>query len=115
MADEAKFLELAFSGARGWGAWGFSSWQAQQEKALRELEAEARRRWQTAHQKAVQQVCCQLYEEGAENGTVMCIPLHPFLVGQPHRLKPLPPKNNTHRRVILPPPLLIATHQKVWT
>lgn len=28
----------------------------------------------------------QLYEEGAENGTVMCIPLHPFLVGQPHRL-----------------------------
>jgi peptidoglycan/xylan/chitin deacetylase (PgdA/CDA1 family) len=30
----------------------------------------------------------QLYEEGAESGTVMCIPLHPFLVGQPHRIKP---------------------------
>lgn len=30
----------------------------------------------------------QLYEEGAENGTVMCIPLHPFLVGQPHRVGP---------------------------
>ncbi len=28
----------------------------------------------------------QLYEEGAENGQVMCIPLHPFLIGQPHRI-----------------------------
>ncbi len=28
----------------------------------------------------------QLYEEGAESGTVMCIPLHAFTVGQPHRL-----------------------------
>ena len=31
----------------------------------------------------------QLYEEGAESGRVMCIPLHPFLSGQPHRLQPL--------------------------
>ena len=30
----------------------------------------------------------QLYEEGAVSGTVMCIPLHPFLVGQPHRIGP---------------------------
>ena len=30
----------------------------------------------------------QLYEEGAQSGTVMCIPLHPFLVGQPHRIGP---------------------------
>lgn len=30
----------------------------------------------------------QLYEEGAESGTVMCVPLHPFLVGQPHRVNP---------------------------
>jgi allantoinase len=28
----------------------------------------------------------QLYREGAESGTVMCIPLHPYLVGQPHRI-----------------------------
>jgi allantoinase len=28
----------------------------------------------------------QLYEEGADNGQVMCIPLHPFLIGQPHRI-----------------------------
>ena len=28
----------------------------------------------------------QLYEEGAETGTVMCIPLHSYLVGQPHRI-----------------------------
>ncbi len=30
----------------------------------------------------------QLYEEGADSGTVMCIPLHPFMVGQPHRIEP---------------------------
>ncbi len=30
----------------------------------------------------------QLYREGAESGQVMCIPLHPFLVGQPHRIGP---------------------------
>lgn len=28
----------------------------------------------------------RLYMEGAENGTVMCLPLHPFLIGQPHRI-----------------------------
>jgi allantoinase len=27
-----------------------------------------------------------LYEEGGESGRVMCIALHPFLIGQPHRL-----------------------------
>ena len=29
----------------------------------------------------------QLYAEGAESGRVMCIALHPFLIGQPHRIK----------------------------
>ena len=29
----------------------------------------------------------QLYQEGAESGRVMCIALHPFLIGQPHRIK----------------------------
>jgi len=29
----------------------------------------------------------QLLEEGADSGTVMCIPLHAYLVSQPHRLK----------------------------
>lgn len=28
----------------------------------------------------------RLYAEGATSGTVMCIPLHPYLIGQPHRL-----------------------------
>ena len=28
-----------------------------------------------------------LYEEGAESGRVMCIALHPGLIGQPHRVK----------------------------
>ncbi len=28
-----------------------------------------------------------LYEEGAESGRVMCIALHPFWIGQPHRVK----------------------------
>ena len=29
----------------------------------------------------------QLYQEGAESGRVMCIALHPFLIGQPHRIQ----------------------------
>lgn len=29
----------------------------------------------------------QLRKEGADSGTVMCIPLHPYLVGQPHRIE----------------------------
>ena len=29
----------------------------------------------------------QLYQEGQESGRVMCIALHPFLIGQPHRIK----------------------------
>ena len=28
----------------------------------------------------------QLYEEGAESGRVMCIAIHPYLLGQPHRI-----------------------------
>lgn len=28
----------------------------------------------------------QLLKDGDESGTVMCIPLHPYLVGQPHRI-----------------------------
>ena len=28
----------------------------------------------------------QLHREGEVSGTVMCIPLHPYLVGQPHRI-----------------------------
>ena len=28
-----------------------------------------------------------LYEEGAESGRVMCIALHPYWIGQPHRVK----------------------------
>lgn len=30
----------------------------------------------------------QLLEEGAESGTVMCVPLHSYLVSQPHRIRP---------------------------
>ncbi|MFM2044950.1 MAG: hypothetical protein RLY86_3526 [Pseudomonadota bacterium] len=30
----------------------------------------------------------QLLEEGGESGTVMCIPLHAYLVGHPHRIGP---------------------------
>ena len=29
----------------------------------------------------------QLYEEGAESGTVMCLPLHPYVIAQPHRVE----------------------------
>lgn len=30
----------------------------------------------------------QLYAESEDSGMVMCIPLHPYLVGQPHRIEP---------------------------
>jgi peptidoglycan/xylan/chitin deacetylase (PgdA/CDA1 family) len=29
----------------------------------------------------------QLYKEGAESGRVMCVALHPFRIGQPHRVR----------------------------
>ena len=29
----------------------------------------------------------RLYSESSQSGRVMCIPLHPFLIGQPHRIK----------------------------
>lgn len=31
----------------------------------------------------------QLYQEGADDGMVLCVPLHPFVVGQPHRIDAL--------------------------
>jgi allantoinase len=31
----------------------------------------------------------QLYEEGKDSGMVLCVPLHPFVVGQPHRISAL--------------------------
>ncbi|MDX2158813.1 MAG: polysaccharide deacetylase family protein [Hyphomicrobiaceae bacterium] len=31
----------------------------------------------------------RLYMEGDESGRVMCLPLHPFLIGQPHRVREL--------------------------
>ena len=45
----------------------------------------------------------QLYQEGANSGTVMCIPLHPYLVGQPHRIEPFADAIR-----------YIAGHNEVW-
>lgn len=45
----------------------------------------------------------QLYEEGADSGTVMCMPLHPYLIGQPHRIAALD--------AVL---AHITAHDKVW-
>lgn len=44
-----------------------------------------------------------LYKEGELSGTVMCIPLHPYLVGQPHRMKAFDEAL-----------AYIAGHEKVW-
>lgn len=45
----------------------------------------------------------RLYAEGETSGTVMCVPLHPYLIGQPHRLH------------ILDEALKYITgHDKVW-
>jgi len=45
----------------------------------------------------------RLYEEGEHSGTVMCIPLHPYLVGQPYRLAAFEEALS-----------YIASHDKVW-
>jgi peptidoglycan/xylan/chitin deacetylase (PgdA/CDA1 family) len=45
----------------------------------------------------------QLYEEGANSGTVMCIPLHPYQVGQPHRMAAFADALR-----------YITSHDKVW-
>jgi peptidoglycan/xylan/chitin deacetylase (PgdA/CDA1 family) len=45
----------------------------------------------------------QLYLEGAESGRVMCVPLHPFQSGRPHRLEALD-RALAH----------IAAHPEVW-
>jgi allantoinase len=44
-----------------------------------------------------------LYEEGAKNGRVMCIALHPFLIGAAHRIKYLDSAL-----------AYIASHEEVW-
>ena len=45
----------------------------------------------------------QLYREGADNGMVLCMPLHPFVVGQPHRIDAL---HNVLQHV--------TAHKDVW-
>jgi allantoinase len=45
----------------------------------------------------------QLYREGAQSGRVMCVPLHPYLVAQPHRLEPFADAL-----------AYITSHDKVW-
>ncbi|MDY7574387.1 polysaccharide deacetylase family protein [Actimicrobium sp. CCI2.3] len=45
----------------------------------------------------------RLYEEGEQSGTVMCIPLHPYLVGQPHRMAAFEEALS-----------YITSHDKVW-
>ena len=54
----------------------------------------------------VEILCAQfdrLYAEGADNGTVMCIPLHPYLIGKPHLIGAL-------ERVLAH----VTSHDKVW-
>ena len=45
----------------------------------------------------------RLYAEGAKNGTVMCMPLHPYVLGQPHRLPAF--------AAVLE---YVTSHDKVW-
>jgi peptidoglycan/xylan/chitin deacetylase (PgdA/CDA1 family) len=45
----------------------------------------------------------RLYAESVENGRVMCLPVHPFLLGQPHRIRQL-------ERILRH----IAGHDGVW-
>ena len=45
----------------------------------------------------------RLYQEGEQSGTVMCIPLHPYLVGQPYRIDAFEEALS-----------YITGHEKVW-
>ena len=45
----------------------------------------------------------RLYEEGEKSGTVMCIPMHPYLVGQPYRMAAFEEALS-----------YITGHEKVW-
>ncbi|MEO6624634.1 MAG: polysaccharide deacetylase family protein [Burkholderiaceae bacterium] len=45
----------------------------------------------------------RLYAEGEQSGTVMCIPLHPYLVGQPYRMAAFEDALS-----------YITSHDKVW-
>jgi allantoinase len=45
----------------------------------------------------------QLYREGSDSGMVMCVPLHPFVIGQPHRVDAL---HDVLRHV--------TAHDRVW-
>lgn len=45
----------------------------------------------------------QLYKEGEKSGTVMCLPLHPWMIGYPHRYQPLAEAID-----------YIMSHDKVW-
>jgi transglutaminase-like putative cysteine protease len=45
----------------------------------------------------------RLYAEGEKSGTVMCIPLHPYLVGQPYRMAAFEEALS-----------YITSHDKVW-
>ncbi len=45
----------------------------------------------------------RLYKEGEKSGTVMCIPLHPYLVGQPYRMAAFEEALS-----------YITGHEKVW-
>lgn len=45
----------------------------------------------------------RLYREGEKSGTVMCIPLHPYLIGQPYRLAAFEEALQ-----------YITSHDKVW-
>ena len=45
--------------------------------------------WVTPHRygEMIKRQFDRLYAEGEQSGTVMCIPLHPYLIGQPYRMK----------------------------
>jgi hypothetical protein len=45
----------------------------------------------------------RLYADSVENGRIMCLPVHPFLLGQPHRIRQL-------ERILRH----IAGHDGVW-
>jgi peptidoglycan/xylan/chitin deacetylase (PgdA/CDA1 family) len=52
----------------------------------------------------------QLYEEGRESGMVLCMPLHPFVVGHPHRISSL---HDVLQHITSRPDVWLATAREI--
>ena len=72
------------------GSWGYSGAAAEaRRRRCSSCRPSPAARHSRRGSRMVRLPPCRLYAEGADSGRVMCIALHPYVVGQPHRIKHL--------------------------